>query len=170
MRLSSDAFGLSCQWDNCHDYSSTPASSSSLKLDSINSLAGHLLHDHLGLQDGPGDRTVISANHSTLVDVELPAPVPDLAQDAEMRDKEQREDNKHQGTPLARNAKHDGINELKNERSPTTDEVKISIPAVGIAEKCCWRECERSFANVDDLMNHLSAVHVGSGKGHYECF
>jgi len=166
MRLNPDALGLSCQWDNCHEYSSTPPNSSSLRVDTLNSLAGHLLHDHLGLQDGPGDHTAITAKHVALVDVGLPAPVPDLAQDAEMRAEEQRSDNKHQDMPLARNAKQDEVNKPKNE---TTADVKTSTPTVGITEKCRWRGCEHSFANVDDLMNHLTAVHVGSGKNHYEC-
>jgi hypothetical protein len=171
MRLSPDAFGgLSCQWDNCHEYSSTSANFSSPRQDALNSLAGHLLHDHLGLQDGSGDHTVITANHATPVDVGLPVPMPDLAQDAEMRAEEQPSDNKHQGMPLARNAKLDEINKPKNERRPMTAGVKTSTPAVGITEKCRWRGCERSFANVDDLMNHLTEVHVGSGKNHYECF
>jgi hypothetical protein len=158
MRLNPDTLELSCQWDNCH---STPPDSSSLGMDALNLLAGHLFHDHLGLQDGPGDHTVITANHAI--------PVPDVAQDTEMRAEEQRLDNKNQGMPLTRNVKQDEISEPKNEGRPTTAEVKTSTPPVGITEKCRWRGCEGSFANVDDLMNHLTAVHVGSGKNHYEC-
>ena len=162
MRLNPDALGLSCQWDNCHEYSSTPPNSSSLRVDALNSLAGHLLHDHLGLQDGPGDHTAITANHFTPVDVGLPVPVPDPAQDVEMpvRAEEQHSDNKHQGMS---SVKQDEVNKPKNELRPTTAEVKTST------EKCRWRGCERLFENVDDLMNHLTVVHVGSGKNHYEC-
>lgn len=170
MRLSADELGLSCQWDNCHEYSSTPPNSSSPTLDALNSLAGHLFHDHLGLQDGPGDPTVITTNHATLVGGGLPVPVRDLTQDAERQAEEQRSDNKHQGMPLAGNAKQDEINKPKNERHPATAEVKMSTPAVVITGKCRWHGCERSFTNVDDLMNHLTSVHVGSGKNHYECF
>jgi hypothetical protein len=161
-----DALVLSCQWDNCHEYSSTPPDSSSLRVDALNSLAGHLLHDHLGLQDVPGDHTAITANDVALVDMGLRDPVPDLAQDAEMGTEEQHSDNNHQGMPLTTNTKQDEVNKPKNE---TIAEVKASTPAVGITEKCRWRGCERSFANVDDLMDHLTVVHVGSGKNHYEC-
>lgn len=166
MRLNPDGLELSCQWGNCHEYSSTP-NSSSPSVDALNSLAGHLLHDHLGLQDGPGDHTATIANHITVPDRGLPIPVPDPAQDVEMRAEEQCSDNIHQGMPLARNAKQDEVDKSKDE---TTAEVKTPTPAVGVTEKCRWRGCERSFANVDDLMNHLTAVHVGSGKNHYECF
>lgn len=161
MRLNPDALGLPCQWDDCHEFSSTPPNSSSIRVDALNSLAGHLFHDHLGLQDGPGDHTVITVNHVV--------PVPGLAQDTEMRAGEQHLDNEHLGMALARNVKQDEISEPKNECRPTTAEVKTSTPAVGITDKCRWRGCERSFANIDDLMNHLTAVHVGSGKNHYEC-
>ena len=142
-----------------------------MRLDAFNSLAGHLFHDHLGLQDGPGDHSVITANNATLIDAGLPAPAPDLSQDAEMRAEEHRSDNKHQGISLARNAKQAEINKPNNERRQTAAEVReASTPTVGIAEKCRWRGCEHSFTNVDDLMDHLTAVHVGSGKNHYECF
>ena len=170
MRLSTDELGLSCQWDNCHEYPSTPPDSSSPTLDALNSLAGHLFHDHLGLQDSPGDPIIITPNHPTHVGVGSPVPVRDLAQDAERQAEEQRSDNKHQGMLLAGNAKQDENIKPKNERRLTTAEVKMPTPAVGITEKCGWHGCERSFANVDDLMNHLTSVHVGSGKNHYECF
>ena len=165
MRLSPDA--LSCQWDNCHEYPSALPSSSSLRLDALNSLAGHLFYDHLGLQGGPEDHTVITANHATLVDVGLPVPVPDLSHDAEMRAEEHCLDNKPQGVPLTRNTKQDEINKPKNERRPTAN---ASTPTVCVTERCRWRGCEHTFTNIDDLMNHLTAVHVGSGKNYYECF
>jgi hypothetical protein len=172
LRLTSDALGLSCQWDNCHEYSSTSVNSNSLRLDdALNSLAGHLLHDHLGLQGGRRDETVMTTDHTTLADVGLPDPVPNLEQDVEMRVEEQRSDDRDQDMPLAGSAKQDEIDKPKNEhQDPTTVEVKIPTPTMGAAEKCGWHGCELSFASVDDLMNHLTAEHVGSGKNHYECF
>jgi hypothetical protein len=117
---------------------------------------------------------MITTNHATHDDIGLPVPMPDLTRDVEMQADELRSDNKHQGIPLARSAKQDDINKLnkpKNEHQrPTTAEVKSPTPAVGATEKCCWRGCERPFASVDDLMSHLTAEHVGSGKNHYECF
>ena len=170
MRLSPDALALSCRWDNCHEYSSTLADPSSLRLDALNLLAGHLFHDHLGLQGYLEDHTIMAANHATVADVGLPDPVPNLSRDTEIRTEEQHSDNKDQDMPLAGSTKQDDINKPENEHRPSTAEVKTQTPAMGATEKCCWRGCERSFTNVDDLMNHLTAVHVGSGKNHYECF
>ena len=174
LRLSSDALGLSCQWNNCHEYSSTPMNSNSLRLDdALNSLAGHLLHDHLGLHDGSGDHTVTNTNHATVADVGLPAES-DQTQDVEMRVEEQPSENIDQDMPLAGGVKQDDTNKLNEpkdeDQSSTIAEIKPSTPATGTTEKCCWRGCERSFASVDDLMGHLTAEHVGSGKNHYECF
>ena len=174
LRLSSEALGLSCQWDNCHQYSSTPMNSNSLRLDdALNSLAGHLFQDHLGLQGAPKDHTMITTDHATLPDVGLLAE-PNLAQDVEMQVEEERLNTNDQDMPLARSAKQDDTsepNEPKNEgQSPTTAGVKPSSPTMGATGKCGWIGCERSFANVDDLMSHLTAEHVGSGKNHYECF
>ena len=141
--------------------------------DALNSLAGHLLHDHLGLQGAPRDHTVITTDHASLADVGLPAES-NLVQDVEMQVEEQRSDNNDQDMLLARSLKQDDINELnepKNEdQTLTTAEVKPSSPTICATGKCGWRGCERSFANVDDLMSHLTAEHVGSGKNHYECF
>jgi len=100
---------------------------------------------------------MITADHATV-------------SDAEMRAEEQRIISKHQGMPLATSTKQDDFNKPKIEHRPTTAEVKTSTPAMDATEKCRWRGCEYSFANVDDLMNHLTTVHVGSGKNHYECF
>ena len=36
--------------------------------------------------------------------------------------------------------------------------------------KCNWISCEQSFTTCDDLTSHITAVHVGCGKAHYECF
>ncbi|KAI0289558.1 hypothetical protein BC826DRAFT_1030989, partial [Russula brevipes] len=172
LRLSPDSLGLPCQWGNCHEYSSTPPdSSSSLALDAaLNSLTGHLLHDHLGLQSGPGDHSVVATNHAAVADVGLPAPALNSGQDVEMQDQEPSLDNKQQSIPLAGSEKQDDINRWNtgHDHLPTAeDKTPISISG---AEKCRWRGCELSFASVDDLMNHLTAEHVGSGKNHYECF
>jgi hypothetical protein len=113
----------------------------------------------------------MTTDHTTLADVGLPDPVPNLEQDVEMRVEEQRSDDRDQDMPLAGSAKQDEIDKPKNEhQDPTTVEVKIPTPTMGAAEKCGWHGCELSFASVDDLMNHLTAEHVGSGKNHYECF
>jgi hypothetical protein len=145
--------------------------SSNVRLDdALSSLAGHLLQDHLGLQDGRTDHTVITTNQCTLADVGSPIPVPNLEQDVEMRVEEQRSDNKDQSMPSAGSAKQDELDKPENEdQHPMTVDVKSPSPTTG-TEKCCWRGCELSFASVDDLMNHLTAEHVGSGKNHYECF
>lgn len=173
LRLSSDVLGLSCQWDNCHEYSSTPVDSSvNLALDdALNSLTGHLLHDHLGLQGGPEDHSVMSTNQAALADVALPVPSPNPGQDVEMRDEEQCSDNKQQIIPSGGSSKQDDTNKQTDEqRRSTIAEDKPLTPEIGGSRKCCWRECECSFASVDDLMNHLTGEHVGAGKNHYECF
>jgi hypothetical protein len=173
LRLSSDAFGLSCQWDNCHEYTLTPVNSSSnLALDdALNSLTGHLLHDHLGLQSGLVDHSVMTIDHAAFADVVVPVSSPEPGEDVEMREEERGSDNKPQIKSSDGSAKQDEANTRTEEQQhSTTVETEASALEMGGSRKCCWRECERSFASVDDLMNHLTAEHVGSGKNHYECF
>jgi len=171
LRLSSEPLGLPCRWDNCH--ASVNSSSDQALDDALNSLTGHLLHDHLGLHDEPegGHNTTTTHPTTSLADVILPIPPPDRRQDVEMRDEEQPSDNKQQIIPWGGNAKQDEANEKTDEQPrSTTAEDQAPPIEMGASRRCCWRGCERSFSAVDDLMNHLTAEHVGSGKNHYECF
>lgn len=34
---------------------------------------------------------------------------------------------------------------------------------------CKWQSCSQSFSCCDDLTAHVAAVHIGSGKAHYDC-
>ncbi|KAJ7918981.1 hypothetical protein B0H13DRAFT_2433425, partial [Mycena leptocephala] len=35
---------------------------------------------------------------------------------------------------------------------------------------CCWSSCGQSFGSLDDLTQHLTDAHVGSGKTSYDCY
>ena len=35
---------------------------------------------------------------------------------------------------------------------------------------CSWQSCSQTFASCDELTAHITSVHVGAGKAHYECF
>ncbi|KAJ4473874.1 hypothetical protein J3R30DRAFT_3296178 [Lentinula aciculospora] len=35
---------------------------------------------------------------------------------------------------------------------------------------CHWNDCGRTFDSCEDLTRHLTQMHVGSGKPHYDCF
>ncbi|KAF9563978.1 hypothetical protein CPC08DRAFT_705692 [Agrocybe pediades] len=36
--------------------------------------------------------------------------------------------------------------------------------------QCKWRDCGETFPSCSDLTAHITNVHVGSGKAHYDCF
>jgi hypothetical protein len=172
LRLSSDSLGLSCQWGNCHEYSSTALSSSGTLAfdDALNLLTGHLLHDHLGLQDSPEGRN-LSVTDAAIADAIVPVPEPKSGHDMEMLDESENLRSPKQSIPSGESAEQSNSNKWHrtNEGSPITED-KMPSPVMGGREKCQWRGCELSFMTVDDLMNHLTAEHVGSGKNHYECF
>lgn len=168
IRFSSEALGLSCQWDNCHEYSSAP--SGGLAFDTaLNSLTGHLLHDHLGLQGAPRSHNAVTADDATIASTISPIQDPDV----EMQDRDQHShpQSDKQDVPSNRNVKQCDVAEKlsKDERSLSAEDKRSSSVLDG-TEKCCWGECGLSFASVDDLMSHLTTDHVGSGKNHYECF
>ncbi|KAH9962637.1 hypothetical protein BC827DRAFT_1197155 [Russula dissimulans] len=171
LALGSDVSGLSCQWDNCHEYASIPVNSSGIEFDALNSLTGHVLHDHLGFEGWQGNHSGMTTDHAPLPDEVLPLPALHPGQDVEMPDEGQRSDDKRPDAPLARNATQNIVSRVDNEHwgSMTADN-KMLNPVMGAAKKCQWRACELSFTSVDDLMNHLTAEHVGSGKNRYECF
>ncbi|KAF8273164.1 hypothetical protein EI94DRAFT_55075 [Lactarius quietus] len=173
VRFTSEALGLSCQWDNCHEYSSAPvAPSGELTFDTaLNSLTGHLLHDHLGLHGALANQNAVTTDGATTI---LPIQEPEPDRDAEMRDREQNsqpQTDKQQNVPSDSSLKQcDVAKEHMADERPPTGEGKTPSPILDGTEKCLWGECGLSFASVDDLMNHLTNDHVGSGKNHYECF
>lgn len=176
VRFSSEALGLSCQWDNCHEYSSAPvAPSGGLAFDNaLNSLTGHLLHDHLGLQGAPTNHNAVTTDNASIANTILPIQEPEPDRDVEMRDREQdfhAQTDKQQNIPSHRNVKQ--CNEAKehrvDERLPSAED-KTPSSTLDVTERCYWGDCGLSFASVDDLMTHLTTDHVGSGKNHYECF
>lgn len=136
--------------------------------DALNSLTGHLLHDHLGLEDEPDE---MITNHAALADVVLSSPSSNPGQDVEMRDEGQCSNEKQHVIPLDKNAKQDDTDKgTDKQQYMTTVEAEAPVPEIGDSRTCSWRGCGRSFESVDDLTNHLTAKHVGSGKNHYECF
>ncbi|KAH9066869.1 hypothetical protein EDB87DRAFT_1721045 [Lactarius vividus] len=175
LRFSSEMLGLSCQWDNCHEYSSTPvAPSGGLGFgNALNSLTGHLLHDHLGLQGTPGSHNAVPTDNPIIADAISPIQEPEPNRDVEMRDQEQisvTQTDKQQSKGSDGSVKQHGAakGHRADEHSLPAD--KTPSPTLDGPERCCWDGCGLSFASVDDLMNHLTVDHVGSGKNHYECF
>ena len=164
LRLSSDAPWLSCQWDNCHEYSPTAVTPSTAFDDALSLLTGHLLHDHLGLQGAPEEHDVAIAD-AAIADAIVSVPEPGSGHDIKMRGEEQSSDSRseRQSIPL-------GESEKRNHEGSPISEDKMPNHVVDGSEKCQWHGCELSFSTIDDLMNHLTAEHVGSGKNHYECF
>jgi hypothetical protein len=172
LRLSSDSLGLSCQWGNCHEYSSAALTTSGTLAfdDAISLLTGHLLHDHLGLQESPEGHNV-SVTDAAIADVIAPVPEPDSGHDVEILVELEGLRSPKQTIPSGQIAEQSHPNKwpCTNEGSPITED-KMPSPVIGGPGKCQWRGCELSFVTVDDLMNHLTTEHVGSGKNHYECF
>jgi hypothetical protein len=136
----------------------------------LNSLTGHLLHDHLGLQGALGSHN--ATDNATIADAMIQEPEPNC--DVKMRDQEQ---SSHPQTGEQQSEPSDGsVGQRDVTKEPKADERSLPAedktpnPMLDGPERCCWGECGLSFASVDDLMNHLTVDHVGSGKNHYECF
>jgi hypothetical protein len=171
IRLNSNNFGLSCQWDNCHEYSAAvkPLGDPAFD-DALSSLTGHLLHDHFGLQGVPEEHDAVTTDTS-IADAIVSVPEPASGHDVEMRDEGQIFQSKRQSIPLGESAKQSHSNNWHGMHEALSI-VGDKIPSLVMngPEKCQWGGCELSFATIDDLMTHLTVEHVGSGKNHYECF
>ncbi|KAJ3558577.1 hypothetical protein NM688_g839 [Phlebia brevispora] len=139
---------LSCLWADCQLYgtpNSIPGPSSGQQTDNVlGLLANHLLQDHLGLA--------------------MRAPSAG-------------------GTPIP----HDAVNLVQPHHSISTssesDTVSKPSPASGPltpapehdcsephAHVCHWTGCGQSFASCDALTAHITSMHVGGGKAHYDCY
>ena len=136
----------------------------------LNSLTGHLLHDHLGLQGALTSHNTVTGDNASITSTILPIQEPEP--DAEMRDQEHDshpQTDKQKNVPSDRNQRDVVKDHRADERPPSAEDKKPNSILDG-NERCYWGECGLSFASVDDLMNHLTTDHVGSGKNHYECF
>ncbi|THH02675.1 hypothetical protein EW026_g186 [Hermanssonia centrifuga] len=107
-------------------------------------LATHLLHDHLGLPTRS-----ISNDLSSLAEV-------NFAQPGKYYEPHADEANSSRTSPS-----------LTLSCPPTpAPEHDCSAPQ---AHVCGWTGCGQGFPSCDDLTAHINAVHVGSGKAHYDC-
>jgi len=56
--------------------------------------------------------------------------------------------------------------------APCTSSSRSSISSMASFEEpaaCQWKDCSRGFPNMDALVEHLNADHIGSGKSSYVC-
>ncbi|KAI0272773.1 hypothetical protein BC834DRAFT_966740 [Gloeopeniophorella convolvens] len=178
VRLASDDSGLSCQWGNCHEYSSVGISSGSSLDNALNMLTGHLLHDHLGLQAERGGYAAATEESPTVAIKDLPDPAPEPHQQPRHQFEARSEDclsglrnAKSDSASSGKGARHRGTNVAhgRDEHLPQGED-NAPHPVADGPEKCRWHGCGLSFATVDDLTSHLTNEHVGSGRNHYECF
>ncbi|KAJ7634151.1 hypothetical protein DFH06DRAFT_1003616 [Mycena polygramma] len=144
MTSESDLRDLSCRWKDCDVYptpDSVPGPSSGGTDSMLCLLASHLLHDHLGLNDVP------PCSHfpgQTLPCLNNPT-----------------------SSASAHSSLHEGAAPhpcLYNVPEPPSS---VDSPAGHV---CRWSSCGQSFASLDELTQHLTEAHVGSGKTSYDCF
>ncbi|TFK51771.1 hypothetical protein OE88DRAFT_1734802 [Heliocybe sulcata] len=58
---------------------------------------------------------------------------------------------------------------------PTPPKAGTPLPpeghdCAGSVHICKWKGCGQSFKDCDELTTHISGVHVGSGRSHYDCY
>ncbi|KAF8159650.1 hypothetical protein B0H34DRAFT_655371 [Crassisporium funariophilum] len=132
-----------CLWDNCTNPDHPPY------YRSVESLHQHLMQEHLRLKSS-------SENHSTndptkhFIPVVPNSPSSVIVQDSLMADT--------------------GQYQMQIE-SPGSSPASTDPPhnCAGTHD-CRWRDCGLAFHSCDDLTTHITSVHVGGGKAHYECF
>jgi len=187
-----DATRLPCLWGDCTEYLQpeqlTGTSSNRTEDIMLSSLASHLFQDHLGLQHSSGD----IPNDDIDVEHLLAEMLPSRQQSQNQEDEEYRRSHDGQHAPVIGSVvisgdvkpnykattdtalhpfiQDTGIVAAPSSQTPTT----IGSPATSSTEIeghiCSWKSCGVSFETCDDLMSHMSAVHVGSGKPQYDCY
>uniref|UniRef100_A0A0W0G9Y1 C2H2-type domain-containing protein n=1 Tax=Moniliophthora roreri TaxID=221103 RepID=A0A0W0G9Y1_MONRR len=143
---------ISCLWRDCHELFPDLVSTSGVHSD-LGSLATHLLENHLNYSTTtPGSSQ--QENHST---VTFQDPFKEVLSFPRQDDTAQ------------------NVSEEASSRSVTpvnTDtEAGTSHPhhECSGSHTCHWEACGKTFNSCLELTEHLTAVHVGSGKPHYEC-
>jgi hypothetical protein len=54
--------------------------------------------------------------------------------------------------------------------TPSSDSAGPVVHECSGSHSCNWQSCSQTFTSCDELTAHITAVHVGAGKAHYECF
>ncbi|KAJ7050471.1 hypothetical protein C8F01DRAFT_1178504 [Mycena amicta] len=72
---------------------------------------------------------------------------------------------------------HLGLNALPTPPQESSSKVEFSpnfspspSSSSGDGHTCCWVGCGQSFPSLEELTQHLTSVHVGSGRTSYDCF
>ncbi|KZV67050.1 hypothetical protein PENSPDRAFT_676864 [Peniophora sp. CONT] len=159
---------LSCQWDDCHDYSSSAAA--------LDVLQEHLYHDHLGI-DGLSQPSSFFMSSSPQL---LNSPPTFSLSSASSSAGSASLIMPHHSQPLVLSSDL-SLSSAASTSSSSTEMAPLPSAvargkSVAPPEKeeenaiCRWKDCGLAFSNTDDLTAHLTAEHVGGGKAHYECY
>ncbi|EGN96608.1 hypothetical protein SERLA73DRAFT_184700 [Serpula lacrymans var. lacrymans S7.3] len=133
---------LSCQWGDCTAYPS-PSSIPGSSTGNLHDSATCILATHL-LNDHLGihNHEPFSGNVPVTAQTQAPA-FPDPVESL--------------ASPPA------SLNSASHSPSPSPHECSGT-------HICHWKSCSESFSSCDELTAHITAVHIGSGKPHYDCF
>lgn len=189
-----DTIRLPCQWGDCTEYLQpqllSGASNGNAVDVMLSSLASHLFQDHLGLHDlrcnnAEANRILAGVTTSQPQEQGRQNQEPQQSQCAQSGSGSTSvsvaahpvSSQKFQGENGDLEAYHQDFNALTTP-SPRTTTTAISSPTTSVGEVpltpgeghvCRWQACGVVFETCDDLMTHMSAVHVGSGKPQYDC-
>jgi hypothetical protein len=163
---------LSCLWADCRVYptpSSIPGPSIGDQTNNIiGFLASHLMQDHLGLTAPPTGQPF---------SLSIPTTGQNQTRTQAQTQPQAQTRRGHSDKPSA------SSNPPRRVRTPSPTLTQPSPPTPSpptpapehdctspSAHECRWRGCGKMFSSCDALTAHITSVHVGAGKAHYECF
>ncbi|KAJ6474610.1 hypothetical protein C8R47DRAFT_1143753 [Mycena vitilis] len=182
MASESELRDLACRWKDCDVYPTAdliPGPSSGGTDSMLCLLASHLLHDHLGMNDVPPcshfpGQTLPCLNnlpssataHPSLHEGVAPHP---CLHNGEVHPCLWNGESAHPFLQDSQSCEL-GLPEHQNALcAPIVPEPSSSVDSPA-AHVCRWSSCGQSFASLDELTQHLTEAHVGSGKTSYDCF
>ncbi|VDB87976.1 unnamed protein product [Peniophora sp. CBMAI 1063] len=161
---------LSCQWDDCHNYSLSQTTAGPSSGATLDVLQEHLYHDHLGIE---GLHQQSPFFMDTSPQIPSSSPTFSLTSSASTL--------KMPRHPQSTTILSEPSSSSASTSSSSTEMAPVLSAAargksVAPTEKeeenaiCRWKDCGIAFSNTEDLTTHLTAEHVGGGKAHYECY
>lgn len=131
----------SCLWGNCTEFSTPESTSTSSSGDAVDGFLS-ILANHL-LQDHLGHFPATLSEDSPLTSLTSQS-----------------------------KANQQNLDETSSASGAERSISPLSSPSHQCTgtHMCNWKSCGQSFTTCSDLTSHLTAVHVGGGKAHYECF
>ncbi|KAF7294436.1 hypothetical protein MKEN_01436100 [Mycena kentingensis (nom. inval.)] len=161
-----------CQWKDCSIYptaNAIPGPSSGSMDSMLDVLSSHLLHDHLGFHVHPEKEHDHGDSHCQHSHIHSHPHLHHFEHIEHASPQVLSSPSTFSKTPVLSSPSsftHTPALSSSEDEFPPSPTSTVTTSGT----TCIWKDCGQTFPSLDDLTQHLTSVHVGSGKRSYDCY